>query len=88
MIAPPADMLIAAERTRRAYANQAIRDASARDPQAFDAVLDTVRNRSAPAQETPAAPEEPATPPADAAATAPGATSRRSRAPQADNVTV
>lgn len=59
MATPPPEMLLAPERQRRAFADQTIREAAARDPQAFDALLAEVLNptpKPAPAAETPAEP--------------------------------
>lgn len=49
LIAPPAELLLAPERERRAFANQAIRETAAREPEAFDAVLASVLAPAAPA---------------------------------------
>ncbi len=56
MATPPPEMLLAPERQRRAFANQAIRELAARDPQAFDAVLAKVLSpapKAQPVAETP-----------------------------------
>ncbi|MEI6776528.1 MAG: hypothetical protein WCK70_06475 [Chloroflexales bacterium] len=73
---PPPEMLLAPEKQRRDFANQAIREAAAHDPQAFDAVLAEMLNP------TPKAPPAVETPPHQVVIPAdpsPAASSRRTR---------